>query len=116
MQVAARPFDDAKVLGVVHAYEQATTWRSKRPKLVAGVKAPPYTAQPHLAGAPEVDAATRGMVDRFAEQSGLKLPEHMQQQLYAAAPYAFAMAKRMRRGYGRFEEPYGVSRSPGWDG
>ena len=115
MQIAGRPFDDAKVLRIAHAYEQATSWRSKRPHLVGGAKAPAYTRQPNLAGAPQVDAATRARVDAFAEQSGLNLPEHMQAQLYAAAPYAFAMAKRIRRGYGKSEEPYAVSRAPGWE-
>ena len=33
MQIAARPFDDATVLRVAHAYEKATPWRSVRPRL-----------------------------------------------------------------------------------
>jgi len=31
IQVAGRPFDDAKVLRVGHAYERATPWRERRP-------------------------------------------------------------------------------------
>jgi aspartyl-tRNA(Asn)/glutamyl-tRNA(Gln) amidotransferase subunit A len=31
IQVAGRPFDDAKVLRVGHAYERATPWRDRRP-------------------------------------------------------------------------------------
>src|SRR5690349_16873296 len=33
MQVVGRPFDDATVLRVAHAYEKATPWRGKRPAL-----------------------------------------------------------------------------------
>jgi aspartyl-tRNA(Asn)/glutamyl-tRNA(Gln) amidotransferase subunit A len=33
LQIAGRPFDDAKVLRVGHAYERATPWREVRPKL-----------------------------------------------------------------------------------
>ena len=33
MQVVGRPFDDATVLRVAHAYEKATPWRAKRPRL-----------------------------------------------------------------------------------
>ena len=33
LQVAARPFDDAKALAVAHAYQRATPWREKRPPL-----------------------------------------------------------------------------------
>jgi aspartyl-tRNA(Asn)/glutamyl-tRNA(Gln) amidotransferase subunit A len=33
IQIAGRPFDDAKVLRVGHAYERATPWRERRPAL-----------------------------------------------------------------------------------
>jgi aspartyl-tRNA(Asn)/glutamyl-tRNA(Gln) amidotransferase subunit A len=33
VQIAGRPFDDAKVLRVGHAYERATPWRDRRPSL-----------------------------------------------------------------------------------
>ena len=32
-QLAGKPFDEATVLKVAHAYERATTWRSVRPQL-----------------------------------------------------------------------------------
>lgn len=31
--IAGRPFDEATVLAVGHAFEQATTFRSQRPKM-----------------------------------------------------------------------------------
>lgn len=113
MQIAGKPFDESTVLRIGHAYEQATPWRARRPALKPGRTAPPVTPQPHLAGAPEVDAETRRKVDVFAERAGLKLPEHLREQLYAAAPYAFAMAERIRRGFARVEEPCNVFRMPG---
>src|SRR5947207_6101318 len=33
MQVGGRPFDDATVMRVTHAYELATPWRKRRPQL-----------------------------------------------------------------------------------
>lgn len=33
LQIAGRPFDEAMVLAVAHAYEQATEWHTKRPVL-----------------------------------------------------------------------------------
>jgi aspartyl-tRNA(Asn)/glutamyl-tRNA(Gln) amidotransferase subunit A len=110
MQIAGRPFDEATVLRIGHAYEKATPWRARRPQLKPDVHAPAVELQPHLAGAPEVDAATRSRADAYAEQAGLKLPPELQAQLYAAAPYAFAIAERIRRGYGRSEEPCSVFR------
>ena len=115
MQLAGRPFDETTVLKIAHAYEQATPWRSKRPMLTPGREPTAVTAEDPLAGAPEVDSATRARVDACIEQSGLDLPEHLKVQLYVAAPYAFGMAHRIRRGFQRSEQPYSVSRAPGWD-
>ena len=33
LQLAGRPFEDARVLQVAHAYEQATDWRARRPPI-----------------------------------------------------------------------------------
>jgi aspartyl-tRNA(Asn)/glutamyl-tRNA(Gln) amidotransferase subunit A len=33
LQLAGRPFDEATVLGVAYAYEQATEWHNKRPPI-----------------------------------------------------------------------------------
>ena len=33
LQIVGRPFDDARVLRLGHAYEQATPWRARRPSL-----------------------------------------------------------------------------------
>jgi aspartyl-tRNA(Asn)/glutamyl-tRNA(Gln) amidotransferase subunit A len=35
LQIAGRPFDDARVLRVGHAYERATPWRERRPAVSA---------------------------------------------------------------------------------
>lgn len=113
MQIAGKPFDEPTVLRIGYAYEQATEWRNRRPLLQPGAKAPAVKLQHPLAGAPQVDAATRARADAFAEQAGLKLPEHLQAQLYAAAPYVFEMARRIRRGHARSEEPCNVFRLPG---
>ena len=72
--------------------------------------APAPPAKSTFAGAPDTDAATRQRADAFAEQAGLRLPPELQAQLYAAAPYAFAMAARMRRGFAGAEEPSNVFR------
>ncbi|MGH8665463.1 MAG: amidase [Burkholderiales bacterium] len=108
MQIAGRPFDEATVLRIGHAYERSTPWRSRRPRLESGAAAPAVTLQEPLAGAPEVDAATRARADGFAAQAGLDLPPELKGLLYAAAPYAFAMAQRIRRGFARNEEPCNV--------
>jgi hypothetical protein len=57
MQIVGRPFDDATVLRVAHAYEGATPWRASRPLLdpnttVANTLPPvPEPAQPEITAA-----------------------------------------------------------------
>jgi aspartyl-tRNA(Asn)/glutamyl-tRNA(Gln) amidotransferase subunit A len=33
LQISGKPFDDALVLAVAHAYESATSWHGRRPNL-----------------------------------------------------------------------------------
>ena len=39
-QIIGRPWDEAALLRIGHAYESATSWRQQRPLLVAGARAP----------------------------------------------------------------------------
>ena len=62
MQITGRPFDDATVLRVAHAYEQATPWRERRPQLAPDAQfstAAPPLPDPEPA---QIDAATRDRV------------------------------------------------------
>src|SRR6266404_6193524 len=60
MQILGRPFGETTILGVGHAYEQATEWHTRRPGLVPGAEAPAVTPPPVLSvGEDPVDAGTR---------------------------------------------------------
>ena len=59
-----------------------------------------------------VDAATRGLALDLAARAGLKLNEREQAIFLECVPYALAMADRMRKDRGRFEEPALVFRFP----
>jgi aspartyl-tRNA(Asn)/glutamyl-tRNA(Gln) amidotransferase subunit A len=111
MQIAGRPFDDATVLRAAHAYERATDWRARRPELVAGAPQVPVTPSPVLSGV-AVDDATRRRVDECVRNAGLKLDDTQLALLCEAAPYAFAMARRIRRDHDRSAEPANVFRFP----
>src|SRR5712691_6814275 len=50
IQVLGRPFDEATVLRVGYAYEQATGWHHQHPQLIEGMRAPVLTPPPMLAG------------------------------------------------------------------
>jgi aspartyl-tRNA(Asn)/glutamyl-tRNA(Gln) amidotransferase subunit A len=114
MQIAARPFDDAMVLRVAHAYERATPWRTRRPPLDSGT-AFSTTLPPVPDPTPaELGPAERDAVATLARRAGLTLTERQFELLCAAAPYVDAMKGRLRRRARPFdEEPSSVFRFPG---
>ncbi|MCR0985013.1 amidase [Roseomonas populi] len=104
MQVAARPFDEATVLRVAHAYERATNWRSTRPQLDPQAPPPVTPAVPD----PEPSSLTQGEEDalrELARSAGLVLPERAFRHLCSAAPYAQAMVERLRAPVPLAQEP-----------
>jgi aspartyl-tRNA(Asn)/glutamyl-tRNA(Gln) amidotransferase subunit A len=112
MQLIGRPFDEATLLRAGHAYEQATPWHARRPRLVPGAPQPAVTPRGNEPDASNADAATRDMALRMAGQSGLRLDERLSAILLETAPFALEMAQRIRKDRDRFEEPALVFRFP----
>ena len=112
MQIAGRPFDDATVLRAAHAYEKATSWRERRPALVAGAPRAAITPPPYLSGV-AVGAETRRRVEQHLRRAGLKLNDMQFALLCEVAPHAFAMAQRVRHDHERSAGPANVFRFPG---
>jgi len=112
MQLIGRPFDEATVLKAGYAYEQATPWRARRPQLKPGLPQPPVAPNGNEPQVPDLDPKTHGLVLDLAVRAGLKLNERQQAILLETAPYALAMANRIRKDRGRFEEPALVFRFP----
>jgi aspartyl-tRNA(Asn)/glutamyl-tRNA(Gln) amidotransferase subunit A len=108
MQVAGRPFDDATVLRVAHAYEKATPWRAKRPHLdpdaeFSTVLPPVPEPEPD-----DIDAATRDRVAIACRAAGLTLSGRQFEMACAAAPYVIAMTGRLYRDRAFSEEPANI--------
>jgi aspartyl-tRNA(Asn)/glutamyl-tRNA(Gln) amidotransferase subunit A len=112
MQVVGKPFDEETVFKVSYAYEQATAWRDMRPHLAAGDSPTPITPEASLPGKPDIDERTYQLVEMLAQRAGLKLPEPVFMQLCEVAPYALAMAQRIRRDHDRADEIANVFRFP----
>jgi aspartyl-tRNA(Asn)/glutamyl-tRNA(Gln) amidotransferase subunit A len=97
LQVAGRPFEDATVLRIGHAYERAAGWFERHPSLVAHAAAAPIDTShddvPHVDLAPDVLAQVRAAV----QHAGLGLDATQLALLCESAPYALAMARRLRR-------------------
>jgi aspartyl-tRNA(Asn)/glutamyl-tRNA(Gln) amidotransferase subunit A len=103
MQIAGRPFDDATVLRVAHAYELATPWRKRRPTLDAKASLLPLPAVPEPA-VPDISAARRDEIAALYHRAGLTMNECHFAQLCATAPYVDAMVGRLRRDPEFYEE------------
>jgi aspartyl-tRNA(Asn)/glutamyl-tRNA(Gln) amidotransferase subunit A len=108
MQIAGRPFDDAMVLRVAHAFEMATPWRKRRPRLDPDAEF--STASPQILDSEptEIDAATRDRVSSACRAAGLTLSERQFAMVCAAAPYVEAMTGRLYRERHWAEEPANV--------
>lgn len=109
MQIAGRPFDDATVLRVAHAYEQATLWRDRHPALKPNNPRVEVTPPPAVKGVP-VEQSIRDWVDGQAQRCGVKLNDIQLTLLGEVAPYARAMAERLCRRFDRDVEPANVFR------
>jgi aspartyl-tRNA(Asn)/glutamyl-tRNA(Gln) amidotransferase subunit A len=114
MQVVGRPFEEIKVLRAGYAYENATTWRQRRPRLVPGAERVPAGASKDNPSDPaRYDPATRQLVEVLLARHGLtKVSDAHVAQLCEAVPYGLAMAERVRRGHKREDEPANSFRFP----
>lgn len=113
MQILGRPFDEATVLRIGHAYEQAAGWHLQHPQMHTDTQAPTLTPPPILAGtAAQADSATREACAQAAQRAGLTLNDEQFAQLLEGAPYALAMARRLRRDHGYANEPANVFSFP----
>jgi aspartyl-tRNA(Asn)/glutamyl-tRNA(Gln) amidotransferase subunit A len=96
MQIASRPQDDATVLRIAHAYQQATTWHERRPSLDAGQARPASRTPPWAPAAMAADPDLDAFITARLRLSGIQLCERARQQLGEAAPVVMAMAARVR--------------------
>jgi len=97
LQIAGRPFDDATVLRIGHAYEQATRWFERHPSLTP--HAAPAPIEPHAGEVPNVDLEPALMeeVRAAVRHAALALDGTQLALLCESAPHALAMAQRLRR-------------------
>ena len=93
MQIVARPFDEATVLHIGHAYERATSWRGRRPTL----KQPEHYFEPVAPGA-SLEALDSGALAHYGariESQGIQLDEQQLADLAEAMPHLEAMIARI---------------------
>lgn len=110
IQIAGRPFEDATVLRVGHAYEQATDWHARIPP-IDNESAPATNVAPQLQeDLVEPECGIRKTVAQSIERAGLALNRTQLMRLCAVAPYAFAMARRVNHPHEYALDPANVFR------
>ena len=104
LQIAGRPHEDSLVLRAGHAYEMATRFFEREPDLKPNVAPAALDPKPWRPDTSQVEPTVRAFAEDAAMRAGLRLaPEHMEE-LVAVAPWALAMAKRLRRDHFRSAE------------
>ena len=111
LQTAGRPFDDATVLRIGHAYERAAGWTMRRPELVPGAAQPALPVIPEPAS--DLGADERAAVAQACRRAGLTLTDRQFEMVCVAAPYVEAMTSRVRRGRPFGDEPANIFQAPG---
>ena len=113
MQLMGRPFEEAAVLRIGHAYEQATEWHTRSPQLTPSAAQPRLNPRRHEPRMPDtLDPAQADLVRALVKKAGLALNERQMALVLEVAPYVLAMADRVRRMHERSAEPCNVFRFP----
>jgi aspartyl-tRNA(Asn)/glutamyl-tRNA(Gln) amidotransferase subunit A len=114
MQIAGRPFDDARLLRAGHAFERASGFHKVRPKLIPGAKAGAIDPKPWVPDTSDVEPGVRAHAENAATRAGLRLPDRIMEELVAVAPWALALARRLKRDHPREAETASIF-DPGRD-
>ena len=104
LQIAGRPHEDSLVLRAGHAYETATGFFKHMPDLRPGAASAALDPKPWRPDTSQVEPAVRVLAENAAIRSGLRLTPEQVEELTAVAPWALAMAKRLRRDHPRSAE------------
>ncbi len=110
IQLIGRPFHDAELLGIAHAYEQACDFANRRPALTATVPAP-IPDEPPAYETGRYDPATVSACSDAAQRAGLRLGDRELAMMCAVAPQLADMKRRVRALATTGDEPadvYGV--------
>lgn len=107
VQLVGRPFDDARILNVGAALEEALSLKAKRPELMPSLVADdsiPTLPSPDV----DISADEGARIVGIAAAAGFKLDERLFGLLGEGAPYAWAMGERLRKNFGYGDEPMNI--------
>ena len=99
IQLVGKPFDDANVLAIAHAYEQAVSWSQRRAVVAPDARLAPIV--PIALSAPSsvlgsLDPKIVDLCTQAAHSAGLRLGDEHLALLCGAAPHLLEMIARVR--------------------
>ena len=113
MQVVGAPFEEATVLRVARAYEQATPWRERRPSPEPGDAPPPRAEPPRFPPLSELAPAAVARCREAARLHGLDLDDAQLAGLCHALPHLERIRARLPRERNHGDLPSTVFRHDG---
>lgn len=112
MHLIGRPFEDANVLGVAHAYEQAAGWSQRRAIISTGARPAPITDSARALSVGAIDREIIDLCAQATQSAGLHLPDGPFARLCANAPGLLEMIGRVRHTRRGWMEPANVFTFP----
>ncbi len=112
IQLVGKPFDDARVLSIAHAYEQAVNWSQRRAVVAPDVRPTPIapSGPPNVIGS--LDPKIVDLCTQAAHSAGLHLADEHLALLCGAAPQLLEMIERVRGSAEPLIEPASVFALP----
>ncbi len=105
IQLVGRPFEDAKLLGVAHAYERATGWWQQHAPLEKFTAPEPIVHRATTINAATLDARLLARCTQAAAHAGVPVSEAQLAVLCSNAPALLEMVARVRACAGGWQEP-----------
>ena len=104
LQFAGRPFEDAKIFQIGHAFERELGIWQQRPDLISGETPAEVAPEAWRPDVSQITPAIRARAEAAAQAAGLNLPPAIFDELLAVAPWALEMAKRLPRKHRQYDE------------
>ena len=105
IQLAGRPFEDAKLLGIAHAFERATGWSTKRAPLEQFKVPAPIAHRAASMDVSTLDARLLARCIQAAAHAGVPLSEAQLAVLCSNAPPLLEMVARVRARVDGWHDP-----------
>ena len=108
IQLAGRPFEDAALLGIAHAYETAAGWWRQCAQVPPGCMPDPIVHRPQVIDPATLDPKIAALCSAAITLAGVPISDAQLAILCAKAPYMIEMIERVRANFDSRVDPASV--------